>query len=84
MIVGARCSADQALGISQAGSNEDDIRRHQRGYHQGQSLPDEEAPAPSSSGAGGGAAGAAGGGGGVGPTEVQEVKRQEGSPGRMA
>jgi hypothetical protein len=75
MIVGARCSADQELGLSQAGSNEDDIRRHQRGYHQGQPLPDEEAPAPRSG---------AGGRGGAGADEVAEVKRQEGSSARLA
>jgi hypothetical protein len=75
MIVGARCSADQGLGLSQAGSNEDDIRGQQRGYHQGQPLPDPTQGGGIQAGSaaaddGGGPTSTSGGGSGAGDAEV--------------
>ncbi len=39
-MVGEKCSDEMRLPLSDAPSNTDDVRGHQKGYHPGSELPD--------------------------------------------
>ncbi len=85
MIVGDRCSDEQRLPLSDAPSNTDDVRAHQRGYHPGSELPDVTGMTGGQEGQGGGSVkGGSGSGSGSGDIDAAEVMRQEGGSNRLA
>lgn len=88
MIVGDKCSDEACLPLSDAPSNTDDVRGHQRGYHPGSELPDATVAASGQEKAEGGGAKSSSGSlaaksSGSG-NKAAEVMRQEGDSNRLA